>query len=139
MSDRCDCPYPDPMTYGGPNPLCPEHGDVDAILASGQYVDRRGRVWLGAGINGGVRYWCTFTVPRRVATEDQLRLRIVRDLHRSECPGLRWCASHPAPHVIYWRGSRHYVAYNLATRQTETHPTLGAALDAARHMTGEQK
>lgn len=36
MTDRCDCPYPDPVTYGGPNPLCPEHGDVEWADANPQ-------------------------------------------------------------------------------------------------------
>lgn len=144
MADRCDCPYPDPMTYGGPNPLCPEHGDVDAILASGEYRDRKGRTWFRCEtpcVHGGGWWLPRWSRVNRLEdwhlTPDQMRTLIERDMHRAVCPGLRWCASHPAPHVIYWRGSRHYVAYNLATRQTETHPTLGAALDAARHTTGE--
>lgn len=112
--------------------------DIDAILASGQYVDRRGRVWLGAGINGGVRYWCTFTVPRRVATEDQLRLRIVREKHRATCPGLRRCHDHPVPHVLTW-GRFGSDVYGAGENFGAYRVSLAEALDAARRMTGEQK
>ena len=117
--------------------------DVDAILASEEYRDRKGRTWFKCVTpcaHGGGWWLASKGLTRRLEdwhlTPDQMRLKIIRERHRAVCPGLRACASHPAPHVIYWRGSRHYVAYNLATRQTETHPTLGAALDAARHMTG---
>lgn len=136
MSNRCDCPYPDPMTYGGPNPLCPEHGDPDAILASGRYTDRRGRRWHlcmhGSPLCG---MWHQGH-PSRGFTRAEMRTLIVRDLHRSECPGLRACFTHPVPHACIFQ---RWGAFPPHGGNGRGYPTHQAALDAARHMAGEQK
>ena len=132
MADRCDCPYPDPMTYGGPNPHCSEHGDVDAILASGEYRDRKGRTWQPLGV-GGV-WW--HSPSDRTLTPDQMRFKIIRERHRGECPGLSACEGHPVPHVAR-HDRRLWHAYPPHGVASNLYRTFGAALDAARHMTGE--
>ena len=68
---------------------------VDEILATGQYTDRRGRVWRLSPYQEWVcarppRFWVC--MPRK------MRLLIERDQH--ECIGLRLCRSHPVPNVL---------------------------------------
>ena len=109
--------------------------DVDAILASGSYTDRRGTWW---GYMRGIDRW----VDREVTTDltpAQMRQKIVRDLHRTECPGLQACGNHPVPRVILRRWGRMSGLWGV-TPGLGLAPiwrdTLTEALDAARHMTG---
>lgn len=60
--------------------------DVDAILASGVYVDRRGSRWERTDQGGYTQWWSEDEWPC-IEHADMRRL-IERDLHRAECPGL---------------------------------------------------
>lgn len=75
---------------------------VDEILASGRYVDRRGREWERGPSFVRNRDWFTWVHPlkRKVANDEEMRLLIERDQH--VCPGLALCRTHPVPFVILW-------------------------------------
>lgn len=107
--------------------------DVDAILASGEYRDRKGRTWVLTSRLLGAPEWAHDVGDGWfVRTPDQMRTLITRDLHRDKCPGLALCERHPAPQV--WKEGH---SWFLGTGwEVIEYPTLAAALDAARHMTG---
>ena len=60
--------------------------DVDAILASGVYVDRRGSRWERTDQGEYTQWWSEDEWPC-IEHADMRRL-IERDLHRETCPGL---------------------------------------------------
>lgn len=109
---------------------------VDEILATGQYTDRRGRVWSSAKPSIGDRFW------RRVKRDGGLeilsslhmRLLIKRDQHRDECPGLHDCGDHPVHHAVFYRWERAFRVYEPDPNSVETirRGTLPEAMDAAR-------
>lgn len=133
MTDRCRC-----FSILSRDSWCSVHGDVDAILASGTYADRKGRVWKSwEDFTGDYVEWIAESYTT-VLTPDRMRLKIVRDLHRDECPGLRECFTHPVPQVFTDEDGDFCAYPALGMPDLGTwHPTLGVALDAARHMTGE--
>ena len=117
--------------------------DVDAILASEEYRDRKGRTWFKCVTpcaHGGGWWLASKGLTRRLEdwhlTPAQMRTLIERDLHRNECPGLSACEGHPVPHVAR-HDRRLWHAYPPHGVASNLYRTFGAALDAARHMTGE--
>ena len=118
---------------------------VDGILAAGQYMDRRGQVWLRCPIECflGGGWFCRSAIgsARKRAgwhlPESEMRLLIERDQHRDECPGLNACNGHPVPSVITpiaW-GNRDYEVYAAWANTASTFKqSLPAAMDAARAL-----
>ena len=81
QSERCKCDGAAYRRQDHPfliHPTCPVHGEVEAILASGRYVDRSGSMWTKSFMGN------MFTCDGRMVTPDQMRLRIIRDQHRDE-------------------------------------------------------
>ena len=76
---------------------------VDEILAQREYLDRCGRewnltdYWVDRATFDYVQMWLS---PDRVATQDEMRLLIERDMHRDACPRLSECKYHPRPHIL---------------------------------------
>lgn len=121
--------------------------DVDAIMADGLYADRKGRWWRRSEWLYGSVEWLNYgssgpyaLTPAQMRTliECDLR-RDERDFHHDECPGLRYCNDHPVPQVVCFPGLRVFTAYGPNSTSSHDYPTHEQALDAARHMTGEQK
>lgn len=112
---------------------CPRHGDVDAILRSGHYMDRKGRFWM----RNAIEWWTDTSRPWRSIPPSQMRTLILREQHREVCPGLRACEGHPVPHVVTYRGAGYFSAFGPYDGGFRRRPSLTEALDAARHMTGE--
>lgn len=114
---------------------------VDEILATGQYTDRRGRVWEVVGQDSDLgpawAYWEEpFGVQAVIATR-HLRAIIERDQHRDECAGLGFCLAHPVPHVISLGPHRFEVfgpRSNSTMRADRLASTLSEAMDAARAL-----
>ena len=112
---------------------------VDEILATGQYTDRRGRVWR---YDTKHRFW--LATPGLIAgwkvtdfggpiDDAQMRLLIARDKHRVECKGLLGCRTHPVPVVTIQYNEDGLIIYETDyTRRT--YPTLPEAMDAARAL-----
>lgn len=127
------------------SPLCPEHGDVDAILQSGEYTDWRGREWFLGPLSD---VWLNHAVTlreaggRRWRTPDEMRLLIERETHRAGCPGLHKCNDHPVPRV--WIAPARFKRRFRAEKRGITSrdwafakcATLAEALTAARSMAG---
>ena len=113
---------------------------VDEILASGRYLDRRGRGWHHDGlIDSWVERPTASSLSAGIVTmgyvidEDQMRLLIVRDKHRVECKGLLGCRTHPVPVVTIQYNEDGLIIYETDyTRRT--YPTLPEAMDAARAL-----
>ena len=112
---------------------------VDEILAQREYRDRRGRewnltdYWVDRATFDYVQMWLS---PDRVATQDEMRLLIERDMHRDECPGMNECRYHPRHHVILaWEDAGKFLVYEpnrLFFRWIfDTH---AEAMDAARAL-----
>ena len=108
---------------------------VDEILATGQYTDRRGRVWRLSPYQEWVcarppRFWVC--MPRK------MRLLIERDLHRDECPSLIACENHPVPCVTIAGGPYGCFHVNPADTSDETYVAHECshewAMDAARAL-----
>lgn len=142
--DRCTCPKTGPSSLlvqvGAVKPgltyaierKCPVHGDIDEILESGRYTDRRGRKWKNV-THLNVESWAAEPYGRPDILPAQMRLMIERDQHRGECRGLDSCTSHPVPHVLAGRAfwGRFYV-YEGGPRGIRS--TLAEAMDAARAL-----
>jgi len=117
--------------------------DVDAILRSGTWADRLGHTWEkclpACWLGGG--WWSADSTPGRREdwhlTPDQMRLRIVRDLHRAECPGLAKCEDHPVPYVVTFRLPCEFRARSAGGGRSEWRSTFEAAIAAAHNMTGD--
>ncbi|WP_188550036.1 hypothetical protein [Sediminivirga luteola] len=114
---------------------------VDDILASGRYVDRRGRVWEYCEVTDT---WSEIRIDAVFGPEidgptigmSAMHTLITRDLHRTECPGLRKCGDHPVPHVIALGWA--FAAYTGSPWELiDNHDTLPEALDAAVLMAKE--
>ncbi|RBP66407.1 hypothetical protein DFO66_103354 [Brevibacterium sanguinis] len=137
-TDRCSCPDSFRDDRPGIDPTCPAHGDVDAILASGRYVDRRGVHWkaLAAGQTWGRVNESGFAIGGVMLTPDQMRLLIERDRHRDECPGLNRCWNHPVPKVAQSRLLKDWMAvYAANAPERDTwYPTLAEAFAAAEKL-----
>ena len=113
---------------------------VDEILATGQYTDRRFRLWEHSqNMRTGEECWMIWEpyFRRTELTPAQIRLLIERDQHRDECPGLNACNGHPVPSVITpiaW-GSRDFEVYAAWANTTSTFKqSLPEAMDAARAL-----
>lgn len=147
--DRCTC-YQELIKHVGDSfarfritekdESCPEHGELEHILATGRYTDRRGRVWkiVRSPLIG--TWWGT---PRTddvklVLHENKMRLLIERDQHRDECEGLKRCEAHPVPFVNAYQMFKpvRFVAYrpNDFDDEIGTFHTLPEAMDAARAL-----
>lgn len=104
---------------------------VDEILATGRYVDRRGRKWKivrspRIGIWWGTPHTDDLML---VLHENKMRLLIEREQHRDECPGLWTCEDHPVPAVTLSRMFRPRVYVN-----GEPYAWFSEAIDAARAL-----
>lgn len=144
--DRCTCTphYQDAgagLTEYVPewDPSCSEHGEIDHILASCRYTDRRGRPWKVEpsprdGIWWGTPHDDEFMLVMR---NDKMRLLIERDMHRDVCEGLGFCLEHPVPSVIT-SVPRVFEVFGVrnssATHADLLAPTLPEAMDAARAL-----
>ncbi|WP_240373114.1 hypothetical protein [Brevibacterium zhoupengii] len=119
--------------------------DVDEILASGQYGDRRGRRWEHQAslswdeVAGFYRTeeigWCRMrglSLVGEIITHDQMRLLIERDQHRDVCLGMWECHDHPAPRVAVIESD--YGSFAPNSRIYDQHDTLAEAMDAARAL-----
>lgn len=137
MSDRCSC-------VDGPNYRCSAgrpcdvHGNVDALMAWGEYWDRRGRKWTIVGYGGkwGLVNERGFAMGGILTAPAQMRLRIVREQHREVCPGLLYCSNHPAPTVTVPRRLGCYYIY-VAGEQCGHEHDLEWAIDAAQRLAKE--
>lgn len=138
-TDRCTCPTASAVC-DGPQADCSVHGDVDSILASAQYIDRRGRRWL---YDPDFDIWVVsvqtyeyVTSIEGIVDHDQMRLLIERDRHRSECPGLYECYDHPVPMAIKGRTLFGWMTWPY----TGIYDTLAEAFAAAEQLaTGENQ
>lgn len=118
---------------------------VDEILASGRYVDRRGREWVRRlFLRPNIR-WANIIRdsdgigwPGEKISDDRMRLLIERDQHRGECVGLKRCEAHPVPFVNAYQMFKpvRFVAYrpNDFDDEIGTFHTLPEAMDAARAL-----
>ena len=111
--------------------------DIDEILASGRYTDRRGRQW---GVVAFDRGWgridhSGYALGGPTFRPSEVRLLIERDQHRDVCPGLRQGGKHPVPVVVNWTreaGYSQFGAHHLGKHHwVSTHV---AALGAARAL-----
>lgn len=122
------------------DPSCSEHGEVEHILASRRYTDRRGRVWKErpSGVWSHVEQIVpVLGVLYSTRLPDQMRLLIERDQHREECVGLNACWCHPVPSVITScesGGEKLEVYAAHASVPTKFRDTLPEAMDAARAL-----
>ncbi len=147
--DRCECTLHTQDAGGGytelgaePNPNCPVHGDVDAILKSGRYTDRRGRAWSYLPLTQKWFYPVFdhqgISWPAEKTPTTQMRLLIERDQHRDGCEGLKRCEAHPVPFVNAYQMLKpvRFVAYrpNDFDDEIGTFHTLPEAMDAARAL-----
>lgn len=144
QSERCKCTWREGEELNPVNPRCPVHGDVDAILASGAWEDRYGRVWEENMIGRRVVWMWTHDTGARVGslTPAEMRLRIIRDQHRDECRGLRDCDSHPVAHVTVATPPFAYLSWYAGGLVADcAHATLpgafAAALQLALHPEGD--
>ena len=112
---------------------------VDEILAQREYLDRCGRewnltdYWVDRATFDYVQMWLS---PDRVATQDEMRLLIERDMHRDECGGGRLadCVQHPVPSVTR-TATGEWGAYGaLCSLSSSRHATFPAAMGAARAL-----
>lgn len=153
-TNRCNCDgavYEAQKNPFSVHPTCPVHGDIHAILASGRYVDRRGRAWdrcpdicsLGGGwwSSGTARPGKDQKLSDWHLTPDQMRLVIERDQHRTDCPGVRYCVTHPVPILWCSRLGGSYVVIRPRTVKPEKgiYSTISAAMDAAYKLAKESK
>lgn len=145
MTDRCTCPKTDhtsllvqvgavePGLTHTIEPTCPEHGNVDAILASGTYTDRRGRKWKRCTTIG---CWHKDPHPSPGTAPSDIRKIIERDQHRDVCRGLDSCILHPVPHVLAgraWAGTYKVIGRYGESRYGDTHAeAMTAAIELAR-------
>lgn len=111
---------------------------IDDILASGRYVDRQGRLWYHdkeTDTWACIREDGGLMSVGPVIDPPDMRLKVTRDLHRAECPGLKDCIEHPVPHVVAdedrWR------AYSSRRGPYVHQRTLSEALDAAVRLAKE--
>ena len=137
MSDRCSCV--DGPTYRcGMGRPCDVHGSVDALMAWGEYVDRRGRTWRQAQgfiLPDGTIPWALRGRGITV-TPAQMRRRIEREQHRDMCPGLDSCGTHPA--VTVAKGALGgWVAFPPHYDAGRAHTTFAEAIDAAQRLATE--
>lgn len=149
--DRCACipHYQDAgagLTEYVPewDPSCSEHGEVDHILASGRYTDRRGRGWI---YDTKHRFWLAnpdFVAGWKVSDfggpldETQMRLLIEREQHREVCPSLPDCTTHPVPIVIVGYDDLEWRDFKVRAHGRATmHRTLSEAMDVARALAVE--
>ena len=137
MSDRCSCVDGPSYRCGAGRP-CDVHGSVDALMAWGEYVDRRGRPWAIVGFGGewGLVDKRGFAMGGVLTAPAQMRSRIVREQHREVCPGLAQCEPHPFPMI--WRAAKGRWWHGTGWAVNE-YPTFAEAIAAAHNMTGEQK
>lgn len=102
--------------------------DIDEILASGRYTDRRGKEWVKHTYLHGSAEWLHFVTGGTYACiPDQMRLLIERDKHRDVCEGLWACSKHPVPAVTLSRMHRPRVYVD-----EEPYTRFSEAMDAAR-------
>lgn len=131
MSDRCSC-VDGPNYRCGIGRPCDVHGDVDALMEWGEYVDRRGGVWQHVQIMSEwvlpVMGWANGS---RYLNPAQMRRRIVRERHRAECPGLAQCEPHPFPMI--WRAAKGRWWHGTGWSVNE-YPTFAEAIDAAQQL-----
>lgn len=108
---------------------------VDEILASGRYVDTRGRAWEYITVAG---LWLHWPAHRR-RTSRQMRRFIRADQHRDECPGMYSCADHPVPMVWASRitGMRSVIPARESGLLPAIYDTISAAMDAAYKLAKE--
>ena len=133
MSDRCSC-VDGPNYRCGVGRPCDVHGNVDALMAWGEYVDRRGSVWQHVQIMSEwvlpVMGWANGSWYLNPA---QMRLRIVREQHRDMCPGLDSCGTHPVATVA--KGALGgWVAFPPHYDAGRAHTTFAEAIDAAQQL-----
>lgn len=139
ITDRCTCtPYWQDAGGGYTEyvpewePTCPVHGEVDAIMTAGRYVDRRGRVWRASPLIGwGLVGRSMSETLRSSRTLTQMRLMIERDQHRDVCPGLRDCDDHPVPHVMSYGGAAAWDVWGPGDWYVCSRPSLPEAFAAA--------
>lgn len=115
--------------------------NIDEILRSGWYRDRRGRYWLQCQISdcafGG---WWGYGGPvetGRHTTEDAIRLMIQREQHRAACSGLHLCSHHPMPRVLIryrWGTDIYFISFGPGCRSGATHDTLAEAMDGGYEL-----
>lgn len=129
-NSRCDC-----TGCSSSWAECPVHGDVDSILASGRYVDRRGREWL---YDPDFDIWVVSVQTHEYVTNiegiidpAQMRLMIERDQHRDVCPGLRDCDDHPVPNVVSYGGAAAWDVWGPGDWYVCSRPSLPEAFAAA--------
>lgn len=116
-------------------PTPDEDRRADSILASGRYVDRRGRRWTETEPHG---MWFDWEAIMRI-DHSRMRLLIVRDLHREIGCSPRDCKFHPVPVVAKVWGDG-WFASRPGCRNEEIYPTLAEAFAAAeRLVTGEKR
>ena len=136
MSDRCSC-VDGPNYRCGIGRPCDVHGNVEALMAWGEYVDRRGGVWQHVQIMSEwvlpVMGWANGS---RYLNPAQMRLRIVREQHSEVCPGLLHCRNHPVPTVTVPRRLGCYYIY-VAGEQCGHEHDLEWAIDAAQRLAKE--
>ena len=113
---------------------------VDEILATGEYRDRTGRVWVKCPVNPRDLNDCWWAYGRPVPGnfehrgEDHIRLLIERDQHRDVCPGLQTCKEHPVPYVWIGVSGSPYHEPAWGFNDGDYHDTLPEAMDAARAL-----
>lgn len=119
---------------------------VDEILATGRYVDRRGREWVRKLFLRPNIHWANIIRDSdgtgwlgEKTSEDRMRLLIERDLHRDVCPGLIDCGDHPVPIVeidgpIISGTGCYYVRGVKSWARVEHKHDLERAIDAARAL-----
>ena len=136
MSDRCSC-VDGPNCRCGAGRPCDVHGNVDALMAWGECVDRQGGAWQYVQIMSEwappVMGWANGP---RYLNPAQMRLRIVREQHREVCPGLLHCRNHPVPTVTVPRRLGCYYIY-VAGEQCGHEHDLEWAIDAAQRLAKE--
>lgn len=110
---------------------------VDEILATGWYTDRQGREWHLCRHGGFVCMRWHNGHPSRGLEPGEMYLRIERDRHRAECPGLIDCTNHPVPSVTI-TGPYGCFHVNPADTSDETYVahecSHEGAMDAARAL-----
>jgi len=116
--------------------------DIDRILASGRYTDRRGREWVRRLFLRPNTRWVNIIRdrdgigwPGEKISDVQMRLLIERDQHRDVCKGLRVCGDHPVPHVVYYPSEPMFVVWDADSEGGSTDfATLPEAMGSARAL-----
>lgn len=110
---------------------------VDETLASGRYMDRRGRAWDYFDTRVDYDRWQRWESrgdEDLILEPDEMRLLIERDQHRAVCEGIAFCESHPVYRVVIYGPGEFVIFVPFDSIPLSERETLPEAIDSARWL-----